>query len=102
MSFKVVRVNGAVVAFGPNDDNYEPSQSYVIEETQPVIAPTPAEQIVAIETANPITHRNLRDLGMTVGQIAGAVTGTDLLQNPAVQVIVAIEGQIAPLRAQIP
>ena len=63
--------------------------------------PTPAEQIVAIEAANPITHRMLRDLSMTVAQIAGVVTGTDPMVNPAVQQIMALEAQIAVLRAQL-
>jgi hypothetical protein len=63
--------------------------------------PTPADQIQAIEAANPITHRMLRDLSMTVAQIAGVVTGTDPMVNPAVQQIVALEAQIAVLRAQL-
>lgn len=64
--------------------------------------PTPIDLIKAIEAANPITHRNLRDLSMTVAQIAAAVTGTDPLVNPAVQQIMALEAEIAVLRAQIP
>lgn len=71
---------------------------------EPADAPptlTPIDQIAAIEAANPITHRNLRDLSMTVAQIAAAVTGTDPLVNPAVQQIVALEAQIAALRAQL-
>jgi len=67
-----------------------------------IVPPTPLEQIQAIEAANPITHRNLRDLSMTVAQIAAAVTGTDPMVNPAVQQIVTFEAQIAALRAQIP
>jgi hypothetical protein len=63
---------------------------------------TPEQQIAALETAHPITHRNLRDLSMTVAQIAGAVTGTDPTVNPAVQAILALEAQLAPLRAQLP
>lgn len=63
--------------------------------------PTPAEKIAAIEAAYPITHRNLRELSLTVAQIAGAVTGTDPMVNPAVQQIVAIEAEIAPIRAQL-
>ena len=62
---------------------------------------TPVDQIKAIEDANPITHRMLRDLSMTVAQIAGAVTGTDPMVNPAVQQIVALEAQIAVLRARL-
>jgi hypothetical protein len=101
MSFKVVRTNGVVVAFGPNQDWYEPAASYVIEDAEPTISPTPLQQIAAIEAANPITHRNLRDLSMTVAQIAAAVTGTNAMVNPAVQQIVALEAQISALRAQL-
>ena len=72
------------------------------EALRPVPPPlTPALQIQAIEAANPITHRMLRDLSMTVAQIAGVVTGTDPMVNPAVQQIVALEAQIAVLRAQL-
>ncbi len=66
------------------------------------LLPTPVDQIKAIEDANPITHRNLRDLSMTVAQIAAAVTGTDPMINPAVQQIVALEAQITALRVQVP
>ena len=101
MSFKVVRLNGVVVAFGPNESWYEPGVAYEVEEVTPAIEITPLDQITAIESANPITHRNLRDLSMTVAQIAAAVTGTDLLVNPAVQQILALEAQISALRAQL-
>ena len=69
----------------------------------PYVAPvaTPLDQIADIEAANPITHRNLRDLSMTVAQIAAAVTGTDASVNPAVQQILALEAQISALRAQL-
>lgn len=70
-------------------------------EPEPVAPPTPLQQIAALEAANPITHRNLRDLSMTVAQIAAAVTGADPMVNPAVQQIAALEAQIAALRAQI-
>ncbi len=62
--------------------------------------PTPLDQIAAIESANPITHRMLRDLSMTVAQIAAAVTGTDMMTNPAVQQITLLETQINTLREQ--
>ena len=72
------------------------------EALRPVPPPlTMVQQIQAIEDANPITHRMLRDLSMTVAQIAGVVTGTDPMVNPAVQQIVALEAQIAVLRAQL-
>lgn len=66
------------------------------------VEPTPEQKITALEASHPITHRNLRDLSMTVAQIAGAVTGTDPMVNPAVQEILSLEAQIAVLRAQLP
>lgn len=69
---------------------------------EPYVAPvpTPLDQIAAIEAANPITHRNLRDLSMTVAQIAAAVTGTDPMVNPAVQQIALLQTAIDALREQ--
>lgn len=62
--------------------------------------PTPIDQISAKEDAKPITHRMLRDLSMTVAQIAAAVTGTDMMTNPAVRDILALEAEITTLRDQ--
>lgn len=59
------------------------------------------DEIKALEAANPITHRNLRDLSMTVAQIAAAVTGGNLLDNPAVKQILELEAKIAELRAKL-
>lgn len=40
MSFKVVRdEQGNIVAFGPNEDWYEPAQGFVVEDIEPVIQP---------------------------------------------------------------
>ena len=75
-----------------------PGRNYTEE---PVLPVTPAAQIAALEAANPITHRMLRDLSMTVAQIAAAVTGTDPMVNPAVQQVAALEAQIAALRAKL-
>ena len=83
------------------DGSHTLQNGEIVPYVTPVYVPTPLEQIAAIEAANPITHRNLRDLSMTVAQIAAAVTGTDPLVNPAVQQIVALEAQIAALRAQL-
>lgn len=65
-----------------------------------ILPPTPLQEIATIEQSNPITHRNLRDLSMTVAQIAAAVTGTAPMTNPAVREIAALTAQIDALRAQ--
>lgn len=74
-----------------------------LAQVLPYAAPElpPAAQIAALEAANPITHRMLRDLSMAVAQIAAAVTGTDPMVNPAVQQVAALEAQIAALRAKL-
>ena len=72
----------------------------IVPYVAPVYAPTALEQIAAIEAANPITHRNLRDLSMTVAQIAAAVTNTDPMVNPAVQQIALLQTTIDALREQ--
>lgn len=61
---------------------------------------TPLDTITALESANPITHRMLRDLLLSVGQIAGAVTGQDPMANKAVRDVVALSSQIDTLREE--
>lgn len=62
--------------------------------------PTPLQAIEQIEAAKPITHRNLRDLTLAVADIASAITGKPVDENPAVREIQTMEAQIAALRAQ--
>lgn len=105
MSFKVVKNEaGDVVAFGPNEDWYEPNNGvYEVQDDEPVITPpppTPLQEITALEQSKPITHRMLRDLSMTVAQIAAAVTGTDMMTNPAVREIATMNAQIDALREE--
>lgn len=63
--------------------------------------PTPLQEIAELEASKPITHRMLRDLTMSVAQIASAVTGVDPFVNPAVQEIAALEAQIAAIRVRL-
>lgn len=64
-------------------------------------APTVQDQIVALEQANPITHRNLRDLAMAVAALGELVTGQPAANLPMVQAITALEDQIKALRSQL-
>lgn len=64
-------------------------------------APTVQDQIVAIEQANPITHRNLRDLAMAVAALGELVTGQPAANLPMVQTITALEEQIAAMRGSL-
>ena len=73
------------------------------EEAQalrPVNVLTPLDLIAQIEDANPITHRNLRDLTLSLAQLAGTVLGLDPSVNPAVKQVLAVSAQIDPLRAE--
>ena len=49
MSFKVVRVNGVAVAFGPNEDHYEPGMAYVIEDDAPTLAPVVPQMVTRFQ-----------------------------------------------------
>jgi hypothetical protein len=67
----------------------------------PAVQPTASEQIAALESANPITHRNLRDIMVLLGTLTEQVTGLPADANPAVKKAKAIEAQIAALRSQM-
>lgn len=102
----VIRIaDGAFIPADSNNTDYQEVLAWLAEGNtpEPIDAPTPLtplQKIASIESAKPITHRMLRDLTMAVGQIAAAVTGRDLEENPAIRDILALEADIAPLRAQ--
>jgi hypothetical protein len=61
MTFKVVRnAQGVAVAFGPNDDNYEPSEAYTVEESEPVFVP-PVAPISPRQIRQALTRAGLRN-----------------------------------------
>lgn len=62
--------------------------------------PSPLQEIASLEAAKPVTHRMLRELTLSVAEIASAITGKPTTENPAVREIQALEAQIAALRAQ--
>lgn len=49
MTFKVVRVNGIAVSFGPNEDHYEPGMAYVIEDDAPTLAPIVPQSVTRFQ-----------------------------------------------------
>lgn len=66
MSFKVVRKNGDVVCFGPNDDNYEPN---VREgEVLTIEAEAPAFEVLSVPTV--VTMRQARLALLQVGLLS--------------------------------
>ena len=72
MTYKIVRnAQGNVVAFGPNDDNYEPAikdgQVLTIEDNAP---PTDISATDAQAAAKKSAYKKLAALGLTADEIA--------------------------------
>ena len=74
--------------------------------------PTPADQptakeqalaqIVAIEQANPFTHRHFRDAFDTITQVIAAVNPQyDMSKIPGFAQVAAVEAQIATIRSNL-
>jgi len=59
-------------------------------------------QIVAIEQANPFTHRHFRDAFDTITQVIVAVNPTyDMSKIPGFAAVASVEAQIAALRSNL-
>ena len=72
MTYKIVRnTAGDVVAFGPNDDNYEPTvkkgETLTIEDNAPPPDTSAADAQAAAKTS---AHKKLAALGLTADEIA--------------------------------
>lgn len=74
--------------------------AWVVETATPP-ARTAQEEIIAIEAANPISHRNLRDVIKAVGDIASQLTGPPATDNPMIARVIELEAQIAALRGRM-
>lgn len=71
------------------------------EPPKPEEPPTPLERIEALESANPFTHRALREISLTVAQLASLALKVPVSSNPKVVELLALEAQIAALRSQL-
>tara|TARA_R110000868_G_scaffold54575_1_gene170487 strand:+ start:4955 stop:5263 length:309 start_codon:yes stop_codon:yes gene_type:complete len=101
MSFKVVRnAQGQVIAYGPNDDNYEPGQPYSIEENQPTIEQTPKEKLAALEATYSLTQRNLRELIMLTAEALKSGTPIDVTGLPVVKAVYTVEEKAKAIRVK--
>jgi len=72
MTYKIVRnTAGEVVAFGPNDDNYEPTikkgETLTIEDNAP---PPDTSAATALAAAKKSAYKKLAALGLTADEIA--------------------------------
>jgi hypothetical protein len=96
--------DGACIPDDANNPDFQACQSWIAQGNVPAPGSpqprTPLQEILDIEAVNPVTHRMLRELTLSVAQIASAVTGRAPEENPAVRDIQAIEAQIAALRLQ--
>jgi hypothetical protein len=103
MSFKVVRnEQGKVIAFGPNEDWYEPAQGYVVEDVEPVIFTDTADAIRAeisrLEQSQ-LMPRATREFMLLSMQ--GMATPEQLAGNYGYQAVLAFDEQINALRAAL-
>jgi hypothetical protein len=102
MSFKVVRIGGNVVAFGPNADSYEPAGDFSIESDEPAIYVDPKvairAEIESLERAA-LLPRATREF-MLLAMEAQAPAEV-LALNPGYAAVKAFDTQIAALRAQL-
>jgi len=99
MSFKVVRnVAGNVVAFGPNNEGYEPSGGYDIEESMPALHVDQTElilsQIASLEQAQ-LMPRATREFMLIYVETNGLTT------MPGYAPLKAFDEQIKALRSQL-
>lgn len=67
------------------------------------IAPTPKEQLAALDTENQLTQRNLRETVMLMAEAFKTVTSgaVDLSLIPGVAKVYEVEAQAQALRAQL-
>lgn len=61
---------------------------------------SPLSEIVELEAEKPFTHRALRELSLSVAEIAGRLTGQDPLTQPQIAAIAKLDSDIAKLRDQ--
>lgn len=102
MTFKVVRVGGVVVAFGPNDASYEPAAAYEIDESQPTVYVDPSDAIrtqIAVLEQSQLMPRATREF-MLLAMEAQA-SAEVLALNPGYVAVKAFDAQIAALRVQL-
>jgi len=109
MSYKVVRNSlGKVLAFGPDDDNYDPAIagdcSLHIEDDEPALIPDQkklaADQINALESKH-LLPRVVREYMLVDFRDKAAKAGLDPMTLPAYVKLKALDDQISMLRGQL-
>ena len=73
------------------------------EALKPVHIPTVAEKLAALDAANALTQRNLRETVMLMSEAFKQITGgaVNLTSIPGVAKVYEVEAQAAALRAQL-
>ena len=73
------------------------------ESLKPVHIPTVAEKLAALDAANALTQRNLRETVMLMSEAFKQITGgaVNLTAIPGVAKVYEVEAQAAALRAQL-
>jgi hypothetical protein len=87
------------------EDSVTPEQRAVVEAVaaahNPTPAPTVTEQLKALDAANLLTQRNLRETVMLMAEAFKQITGgtVDLSAIPGVAKVYEVEAEAAALRA---
>lgn len=87
MAYKLLKfgvrrlLDGACIPSDPRNSDWQEYQRWLAagnmpEPADPEPSETPAGKIVQIESSNPITHRALRELILTIGEVYPAAKAT--------------------------
>jgi len=97
----ILRDDGASIPADPANADYQAYQAWIAAGNTPTPADQPTAQqtalaqIVAIEQANPFTHRHFRDAFDTITQVIAAVNPQyDMSKIPGFAQVAAVEAQI--------